>query len=212
VAIGEQVLLVELAPDGKPARTAKLPGTRGEVLDVAFGPTGDVIAAVDESGKLSLWNALTGTPQWNRQAHDGEAQAVAFTMDGRYVLTGGEKGDVRAWTVGGEPFAELTRNGGRHPGEVRAVLPHGPGRGAFTVDDRGQLLLWDVDTQRRVRPTYMDMEVRSEATDCSNVIILVRMRGGPAQRRGGVLACAGKHLWALIFLVLFASRQKVQKR
>ncbi len=37
------------------------------------------------------------------------------------------------------------------------------------------------------------------------------LRGGPAQRRGGVLECAGKYLWALIFLVLFASRQKVQK-
>lgn len=37
------------------------------------------------------------------------------------------------------------------------------------------------------------------------------MRAGPAQRRGGALACGRKHLWALIFFVLFASRQKEHK-
>jgi hypothetical protein len=31
-------------------------------------------------------------------------------------------------------------------------------------------------------------------------------------KSGGALECAGKHFWALIFLVLFASRQKVHNK
>jgi len=38
------------------------------------------------------------------------------------------------------------------------------------------------------------------------------MRGGPSQMRGGAMACAWKHIWLLIFFVLFASRQKGQKK
>ncbi|MFN3839937.1 MAG: hypothetical protein ACK4RF_04440 [Cyclobacteriaceae bacterium] len=38
------------------------------------------------------------------------------------------------------------------------------------------------------------------------------MRAGPAQKRGGALVCGRKHFWALIFLVLFASRQNVQNK
>jgi hypothetical protein len=38
------------------------------------------------------------------------------------------------------------------------------------------------------------------------------MRGGLSQMRGGVLACAWKHISLLIFFVLFASRQKGQKK
>jgi len=40
----------------------------------------------------------------------------------------------------------------------------------------------------------------------SNLCALARPKGG------GALAGAGKHLWALIFFVLFASRQKGQKK
>lgn len=36
------------------------------------------------------------------------------------------------------------------------------------------------------------------------------MRGGLSQMRGGAMACAWKHIWLLIFFVLFASRQKEQ--
>jgi hypothetical protein len=38
------------------------------------------------------------------------------------------------------------------------------------------------------------------------------MRGGLSQLRGGAMARAWKHIWLLIFCVLFASRQKGQKR
>jgi len=34
----------------------------------------------------------------------------------------------------------------------------------------------------------------------------------PEQMRGGAMACAWKHIWLLIFFVLFASRQKEQKK
>jgi hypothetical protein len=37
-------------------------------------------------------------------------------------------------------------------------------------------------------------------------------RGGLSQMRGGAMACAWKHIWLLIFFVLFASRQKEHKR
>jgi len=42
-----------------------------------------------------------------------------------------------------------------------------------------------------------------------STIILARW---PGPKAGRALASAGKHFWALIFFVLFASRQKVHKQ
>jgi len=42
--------------------------------------------------------------------------------------------------------------------------------------------------------------------------MILNERGGPAAWRGGALARAEKHQAALIFFVLFASRQKGQKK
>jgi hypothetical protein len=44
------------------------------------------------------------------------------------------------------------------------------------------------------------------------MIKMSNLRGGPSQMRGGAMACAWKHIWLLIFFVLFASRQKEQKK
>lgn len=148
---------------GKVQPAGTLSGPRKEVLAAAVSPDGKTIAMVDGSGSLYLYDAaslalLASVPK----AHDGEATAVAFTTDGAYVLTGGEDGRIKAWTPRGAPFAEVSK-GSPHKEPVVFLAGVPPGRSALSVGRDNRVVLWQVDTQQAVRPTMVEMDVRSAA-------------------------------------------------
>jgi WD40 repeat protein len=150
----------------------ELRGPRKKALGVAFSPDGGRIALVDAAGSLYLYDAASlalVAPVPN--AHLGEARAVSFTADGEYVLTGGEDGMVRVWTPQGQRFADLGHGTG-HKGPVLFVAGMPPGRSAISVGEDHRVILWNVDTQQAVRPTMVEMDVRSAALGSTGTLVL----------------------------------------
>jgi len=107
----------------KPAEgwsSVALTGPVGQVWEVAFSPDGSRVAGVGADGSLHLWHAENGRhlvaldrhngSLWQHDSplrqHDSPLWGVAFSPDGRRILTGSDDGTVRVW---GMSPAELHR-------------------------------------------------------------------------------------------------------
>lgn len=161
-ATGRRGTLLEFATDGAPREKGSI-AVRKEILAAAVAPDGEELALVDASGALTLvevdsLRVVVSVPD----AHASEATAVTFTTDGSYVVTGGEDGRLRVWTPRGEPFADLGSGVG-HEGGIVLLAAVPAARRVLSVGRDRQVVLWDVDTQRALRPTRVEMNVLSAA-------------------------------------------------
>ena len=75
------------------------------VYGVAFSPDGRTLAVASWDGRLSLWNAATGTHKRQVEGHTGRASCIAFSPNGRTLASGSSVGEydwdregtVRLW-------------------------------------------------------------------------------------------------------------------
>ena len=171
VATGRQGLVFAVGEDSRVTSQGEIAISRKEILDLAVSPDGQVIAAVDAGGALQLYDRSTlRSIKVIQKAHSGKAQAVSFTLDGRYLLTGDHKGRLKIWSNRGDFFADLAQ-GAEHEAGIVMVGGAAPGRHAISVGEDRRVILWNVDTQRAVRPTMVDMDVLSAATSGDGKIL-----------------------------------------
>jgi WD40 repeat protein len=114
-----------------------------ETTDVKLSPRGDVLAAAGfRSGKITLFDAATGTPCEAWQASRAALSALAFSPDGRLLASTGQDGAVKVWDVATKkPQALLLGHRGNAYGV--AFSPDGRTLATGGVDDHN-VLLWDV--------------------------------------------------------------------
>lgn len=65
---------------------------------VALSADGSVLACADQQGDLLVWDTQQGKPILTLPSRD-TLQAVQFSLDGRFLLTGGSDGSVKIWAV-----------------------------------------------------------------------------------------------------------------
>jgi WD40 repeat protein len=112
-----------------------------------FSPRGDVVAAAGwVSGKISLYEPGRSAPRVSWQAHRAKLHALAFSPDGRFLVSTSEDGSAKIWDVTTQQQCALLLG---HIGQVYPVAFAPDGRTLATggVEDN-LVLLWDVSSLR----------------------------------------------------------------
>jgi WD40 repeat protein len=88
---------------------ARQAGHVAGVYDIAFSPdSARLVTGAIRHGLLDLWRVSDGALLGHEEAHDGlGVNAVAFSPDGGFFVTGGEDSLVRLWSASGEPLRSL---------------------------------------------------------------------------------------------------------
>jgi WD40 repeat protein len=95
------------------------------VNDVAFDPTGRLVATGGEAGHVRIWDVQTGRPVGGALVgHENFVNSVDFSPDGRTLASSGQDGTVRLWSVAAQPLG-------------RPVVPIGS---VLAMDPTGRLL------------------------------------------------------------------------
>ena len=166
---GDDILSVAFAPDGKTlvvrsprgragvwvlatGREAEHWLTReGRLVATAFAPDGKAIALCrNEEPIVYLCDAATGKELRRFEGHVGPegATCVAFSADGKRLVSGGCDGVVQAWDVAtGRPAGPT---GGTH-GFVGPVAFSGDGKILLSAGQDQRVRFWDVATGREVQ-------------------------------------------------------------
>lgn len=155
-ALGGRVLVVSLAPAGTseirfydlahPDRPARL--VRGGILApaLAVSPDGGLVAASTWGGPVRLFDAANAESKGELDGHMNASQGVAFSPDGRRLIsTSGGADNVKLWDVGTrQELLNLAGIGDSQPG------------GAMWTDD-GDVILADAPWQAWRAPSWEEI-------------------------------------------------------
>jgi WD40 repeat protein len=130
----------------------EISGKRGVVFCVAWRPKGNLIASA-ALDTVRVWDARTQREVFRLPAVMGKIalpyQAVAFSPDGRYLVTGKGDGAVQVWDAEtGEEFGTL----GTHKQAIRGLVFSKGGEYLASASSEGTVKLWDakrLDRKRR---------------------------------------------------------------
>ena len=137
----------------------EFPGHSAPVFSVAWHPDGRRIATAGSAGgqnTVKVWDAQTGRDTFSPiplrpGTSAGPYQVVAFSPDGRYLVTGQLEGAVQIWDAGTGRIVPVldVRTGQKsdvfatHAREIRAVVFSRKGGHMATASGDGTVKVWD---------------------------------------------------------------------
>jgi WD40 repeat protein len=147
-------VLWDATDPAQPRATATLPVPG---YPMAFSTDGRLLATVHPDGTTRLWDVSDrtqpvdlGTIASDTRTDDipGPSAKVAFSADGRRLVTAGGDGTARLWDIADprHPIEEATLRG--HSGEVLAVAFHPDGHTIATAGNDHVVRLWESDVER----------------------------------------------------------------
>jgi len=101
---------------------------------------GTIVVTASESGRLRLWDVLTGEPIG--PAFNGPTRSLDLSPDGRTLVATGADG-VTMWDVASRTFLGRFPNPGPEDDLAASFTPDG--RRLFVVSETGEAWVWSVD-------------------------------------------------------------------
>jgi WD40 repeat protein len=114
---------------------------------IAASRDGHLVAAGGTGTKILLWDLHAGGPPRELVGNVGAIRGLDFSPDGRHLLSGSERGEVKVWEVA-RGVEEHSWNQGR---EVRSVAFGDDGRRVMAANFGGTARIWDAVTGQLVR-------------------------------------------------------------
>ena len=175
---GDSVYSVALSPDGKLLASAGennvvilwnvadgkkrkvFTGPSDSVMCIVFSPDGQLLASASLDGFVRLWNVLSERRR-KTFAHGGWVKSVAFSPDGKTLVSGGEDrdGSVMLWDVDASQNPLITPFPG-HSGTVESVAFSPDGQFLASTSRDNTVKLWDVAS----------LQLRKNLTTHNNVV------------------------------------------
>jgi RNA polymerase sigma factor (sigma-70 family) len=174
------------APDGRTLLLSSAEGvrvwdlTKGKELRSLAGAGEEVVVAPDgksiltNNGALQRWDLATGKPLYPdnfEQGHIGEVTAIAFSADGKRLVSGSGDGSVRLWDVTtGKPLRVWRAHEARRPvrlwrwikAGVTAVDISPDGRWVLSAGSEQRLRLWDAASDKEMLTLPLSERERGE--------------------------------------------------
>jgi WD40 repeat protein len=115
----------------------------GQIVSLAFTPSGDTIATGTMGGDVILRDALTLKERRRFKAHGALVWSLAFSHDGRWLATSTESGVAKIWeAISGKEVGVLRG----HEYNLRSLAFSPDDRILATIGEEGRIRLWDVAT------------------------------------------------------------------
>ncbi len=140
--------------------TVNLAGHSAQVTSVAFGPGEHLLASGGGWDRtIRIWDPATGRQRRVLRGHAQSVRSIAFSRDGKRLVSGGEDGMVKVWDLLQAPsekdvpdsVRDVWRVGFSPDGQWLATAGGGRVGGPPDVD-RGEIKLWDpINDEHRER-------------------------------------------------------------
>ena len=124
------------------------PKVPSDLLDVGFSPDDTLLATIDDSGQLRVYDYKSGRTV-ARIRVKGSLQALAFSADGTRLAAGGLSGDVAIWNVARKSLERTIHD----PNLVQSLQFAPDGKEIATGELNGNVEFWDPATGRRLGRT-----------------------------------------------------------
>lgn len=131
-------------------------GHSSELSRIAISPDGTQLATASFDGTVKLWDVATRREIYTVREHISIVNGVAFTPDGRFLLSAGAEPDRRVLVTERASGRVVQRLAG-HPKGVSAVAPLPDNRRAVSVGEEGRVTLWDLEAGKAEREWTFDI-------------------------------------------------------
>lgn len=113
-----------------------------QVTAMAWGPGGEFLVIGRSDGKMVLRSQQgTISDKYFSGAHDGGVTSIAVSGDGKIIVSGDDKGNVRLWDRAGKPVGQAS---GGHEGMVASVAIDSNGQTIVSGGADGKVLRWNL--------------------------------------------------------------------
>ncbi len=177
-----QAALLDVGADGSLAPAGTVPGPVDEIGAIAVGPDGRLMASAFGGGPdVILWDAASGDEVSTLLGHTAPVRALAFSLDGRLLASGGDDGMVVVWDV---TTGEDLQNLPGHPVGLSALAFNADGTLLASGSIDGTVVIWSLETGEPLQiigPPSIDARVGALAFSPDGAQLIVARTSTPEQ-------------------------------